>query len=205
LRGAGHNQAAQHDYANAGYPSQSSGQSSGQSGIWAQQAGQQSGQRSEYGSGASQRNSYSSLSSVFGTQSNAGSGSARVRGNPPKGYKKSDQRLQEDLSEALMDEGIDCANVDLQVTEGVVKLSGEVVERSDKFRIEQIAAAMSGIHDVENQLRMARKDARSTSDSTLSSAGSSTDTSGKRTNETSTSGTGSAGSSSSSSSSSKKY
>lgn len=97
--------------------------------------------------------------SIWGNRTDASSGqrSGRSRGSLPKGYKKSDQRLTEDLGELLANEGIDCSNLDIEVKEGVVKLSGEVSDRFDKFTVEQLASDMSGVVDVENQLRLANK------------------------------------------------
>ena len=92
-----------------------------------------------------------------------GSGAQRPRGVAPKGYKKSDQRLTEDLGEALMDEGIDCSNVEVQVKDGVVTITGEITDRSDKYRIEHVAAGMMGVQDVDNQLRVAKSSSQAES------------------------------------------
>ncbi len=101
--------------------------------------------------------------------SSSGSTAAR-RGAAPKGYKKSDQRLTEDLGELLMNHGIDCSSVDLQVKEGIVTLTGECSDRSDKHQIEHLAAEMSGVKDVENQLRITKRGSQLESkDSTSSS------------------------------------
>lgn len=90
-------------------------------------------------------------------------GGPRPRGVAPKGYKKSDQRLTEDLGEALMDEGIDCGNVEVQVKDGVVTITGEITDRSDKYRIEHVAAGMMGVQDVDNQLRVAKSSSQTES------------------------------------------
>lgn len=98
-----------------------------------------------------------------GSRSWDGGGPSRSRGVAPKGYKKSDQRLTEDLGEALMDEGIDCGNVEVQVKDGVVTITGEITDRADKYRIEHVAAGMMGVQDVDNQLRVAKAQGESKS------------------------------------------
>ncbi len=82
---------------------------------------------------------------------------AHNRGTPPRGYKRSDDRITEDVCERIIDAGLDAGGVEVTVRSGVVTLSGEVRERADKYRMEQIAAEVSGVTDVENSLRM-RKD-----------------------------------------------
>jgi hypothetical protein len=119
--------------------------------------------RERYGYGGQQQGD--PQNSWRGSDSGAGSSYARSRGNPFKGFKKSDQRLTEDLGEALMDDGIDCGNVEVQIKDGVVTLTGEVNDRTDKYRIEQIAADMTGVSDVENQIRLAKRGSREESSS----------------------------------------
>ena len=123
----------------------------------------------------------------------------------------------EDVSERLIDAGIDASDVDVSVKQGVVTLSGEVRARHDKHRIEQIAADSSGVCDVENQLRI-KKTSGSSSSSSSSTGGSSweSDSNKSSTTDASSGKSGSTGmsgavgkanesSSTSSSGSSKKY
>lgn len=97
-----------------------------------------------------------------------GSAQSRQRGTPPKGYKKSDDRVREDVCERVMDEGIDCRNVDISVKDGLVTLTGEVCHRADKYRLEHLAADIAGVSDVENQLRLTKKTAGGESSATES-------------------------------------
>jgi len=78
----------------------------------------------------------------------------------PKGYRKSDDRIKEEVCERLIEEGIDCGNVDVSIKEGLVTVTGEVNDRRDKHRIEEIAESVSGVSDVENQLRLAKREKR---------------------------------------------
>jgi|GEM_PF-6812003 len=120
------------------------------------------------GNGSSMQNSSVWNSMTGSDQYRSGADGAR-KGSAPKNYKKSDDRISDDLCEKLMHQGLDCSGVEVSVKEGIVTLTGEVCERNDKHRIEQIAADISGVNDVENQLRMAKKSNGSTSSATFSS------------------------------------
>jgi hypothetical protein len=75
----------------------------------------------------------------------------------PKGYRRSDERIREDLCEALMAEThLDASEVTVDVREGNVTLEGIVPERRMKHAIEDIAAAIRGVFDVVNRIRVVR-------------------------------------------------
>jgi hypothetical protein len=79
----------------------------------------------------------------------------RPRG--PKGYRRSDDRICEDICEHLMDLGsIDVSDVEVRVRDGCVVLEGTVPERAMKHAIEDIAATTLGVQDVENRIRVPR-------------------------------------------------
>jgi hypothetical protein len=89
-----------------------------------------------------------------------GNGALQRRG--PKGYKRSDERIQEDLCEHLMDiADIDSSDVSVQVRDGCVLLDGTVPVRSMRYEIEDIAATTLGVTDVENHIRVPRQEAGS--------------------------------------------
>lgn len=76
------------------------------------------------------------------------------RGRGPKGYTRSDERLKEMLCEQLtQDPRIDASDIDIDVEQQVVKLSGTVEDRRTKYDVEEMAARC-GAKDVDNQLRM---------------------------------------------------
>jgi hypothetical protein len=84
-------------------------------------------------------------------------GMQRRRG--PKGYKRSDDRICEDICEHLMNIGhIDSSDVEVRVRESRVTLEGTVPERSMKYEIEDIAAQTLGVDDVENNITVPRRD-----------------------------------------------
>ncbi len=77
------------------------------------------------------------------------------KGSGPKGYRRSDERIREDLCERLWrDDHADVSEVSVDVKDGTVTLQGTVRERRMKHRIEDIAAACPGVRDVENRIRV---------------------------------------------------
>lgn len=78
------------------------------------------------------------------------------RGRGPKGYERSDARIQEDICDRLTEhDAIDASNIEIQVTAGIVTLAGEVPKRYMKHLAEDIVAGASGVKDVENTVRVA--------------------------------------------------
>jgi osmotically-inducible protein OsmY len=77
-----------------------------------------------------------------------------VRG--PKGYKRTDARIREELCEGLTQrDDIDASDVSIDVLNGHVTLMGTVPVRQMKYRIEDFAADCTGVVEVDNQIRMA--------------------------------------------------
>ncbi|KYF75282.1 hypothetical protein BE11_09650 [Sorangium cellulosum] len=84
----------------------------------------------------------------------------RVRsafGRGPKGYKRSDARIQEDICEMLSYRNdIDVSDVTVEVQSNEVTLEGTVPQRNHKRIIEQIAESVRGVEDVHNRIRVQR-------------------------------------------------
>jgi hypothetical protein len=77
------------------------------------------------------------------------------RGRGPKGYKRTDERIHEDVCERLMhDRFIDASDVEVSVSNGEVTLSGTVSSRGVKRRAEDLAEMASGVTHVQNNLRI---------------------------------------------------
>lgn len=75
----------------------------------------------------------------------------------PKNYSRSDQRIREDVCDELSnDRACNAENVEVDVTDGIVNLSGAVPSRQMKHRAEDIAEAIRGVKDVENRIRVAK-------------------------------------------------
>jgi osmotically-inducible protein OsmY len=74
-------------------------------------------------------------------------------GKGPKGYKRSDTRIQEDVHEALTrDHDIDASEIEVSVKDGIVTLSGSVTERKMKRLAEDCVENISGVVDVRNEI-----------------------------------------------------
>jgi osmotically-inducible protein OsmY len=81
--------------------------------------------------------------------------SGQHRGKGPKGYKRSDERIKEDISDRLGDDPyIDATEVEIVVANGEVTLIGSVNDRMDKRRAEDLAERVSGVKNVENRIRV---------------------------------------------------
>jgi len=73
----------------------------------------------------------------------------------PRGYRRSDERIKEDVSEILTRHGrIDARGIDLHVDNGVVTLQGSVDSRNTKRLVEDVVDEVPGVRDVRNELRM---------------------------------------------------
>jgi hypothetical protein len=82
-------------------------------------------------------------------------GGGRFAGRGPKGYRRSDERIREDVSDRLTDDTwLDASNIEVKVEAGMVTLTGNVASRDDKRRAEDIAMSCSGVKDVINQIHV---------------------------------------------------
>lgn len=100
----------------------------------------------------------------------------RFFGMGPKGYRRSDERIREDISERLEDHPeIDATNIEIQVREGEVTLTGSVDNRRSKRLAEDVAEQCRGVKDVHNQIRV------TTETSSMMPGGTTTSTTGTET------------------------
>jgi hypothetical protein len=77
------------------------------------------------------------------------------RGRGPKGYRRSDERVRDDINDRLTDDRhLDASEIEVTVAEGEVTLSGFVFRREDKRRAEDLAEHVSGVVHVQNNLRV---------------------------------------------------
>lgn len=84
-------------------------------------------------------------------------GQQQRRGRPPRSYKRSDERIHDELCEVIARESdIDASEVDVQVANGEVTLTGTVENRASKRELEDLAERVFGVNDVHNNLK-ARK------------------------------------------------
>jgi hypothetical protein len=78
----------------------------------------------------------------------------QYRGKGPKGYRRSDERIKEDVNDRLSEGYMDASDIDVSVQNAEVTLTGTVNSRTDKRRAEDIAESVSGVSNVENRLRV---------------------------------------------------
>ncbi|HEX6645371.1 MAG TPA: BON domain-containing protein [Gemmatimonadales bacterium] len=97
----------------------------------------------------------------FGSETGAGYESGRQMGyvgRGPKGYRRSDDRIREDVSEELTRHpGVDASEIDVRVENGEVTLTGTVESRQAKRMAEDCVEQCSGVKEVHNQLRVSRQ------------------------------------------------
>jgi hypothetical protein len=83
---------------------------------------------------------------------------AHFAGRGPKNYQRSDNRIQEEICDCMTDDPmLDASDIEVQVSTGVVTLTGTVTSRDQKRRAEDVAERVSGVKDVTNQLRVSRE------------------------------------------------
>jgi osmotically-inducible protein OsmY len=77
------------------------------------------------------------------------------KGVGPKNYKRSDERVMEDVCELLSDhDQIDARNIQVRVEDGEVHLEGTVGNRRTKHLIEDALDEVYGVKEVHNNLRV---------------------------------------------------
>lgn len=75
----------------------------------------------------------------------------------PRGYKRSDARIKEELCELLArDHYIDASDIVVAVEDGIVKLSGTVRQREDRVEAEMLAESVIGVEDIQNDISVKR-------------------------------------------------
>jgi osmotically-inducible protein OsmY len=144
-----------------GYGQNWSGQGSyGSQGRYGSQGMSGYGQGS-YGYRGTGRGTWGSQGYFDSDSRNTGSGTSHY-GRGPKGYKRSDERIREDVNEALYrDHEIDASDIDVQVHEGEVTLSGSVDRREAKRIAEDCVWSVSGVRDVTVMLKVTDEQGRS--------------------------------------------
>ncbi len=78
-----------------------------------------------------------------------------ARGKGPRGYKRSDERIAEDVNDGLtQDTNVDATDITVVVNGGEVTLNGTVTSRIEKCGAEDLAHDVSGVTHVQNNLRI---------------------------------------------------
>lgn len=76
-------------------------------------------------------------------------------GKGPKGWKRSDDRIHEEVCEALYrSDRVDASHVEVNVENGIVGLRGSVSSRLEKREAERLVENLMGVWDVRNELQI---------------------------------------------------
>ncbi len=93
----------------------------------------------------------------------------RFFGKGPKGYQRSDERIKEQVSDKLEENGeIDATEITVEVKQGEVTLEGSVADRWMKRMAEDVAEDCAGVKQVHNRLRVEQGNGAETSGSSSS-------------------------------------
>ena len=85
------------------------------------------------------------------------------RGRGPRGYTRSDDRIEEDINDRLTDHPyIDASNIEVDVSNADVVLTGTVDRRHAKRLAEEVCENVSGVKNVENRIRVNKTDSAGT-------------------------------------------
>jgi len=75
-------------------------------------------------------------------------------GRGPRGFTRSDERIKEDICERLTEHpDLDATDLEIKVHNGEVTLTGTVNERWNKRVAEDLAGTVSGVKQIQNQIR----------------------------------------------------
>jgi hypothetical protein len=82
------------------------------------------------------------------------------RGYGPRGYVRSDRRIEEDVHERLTEHpDLDASEIGVRVEKGEVTLDGTVDSRGARRLAEDIVDQVSGVSYIQNNLRVRRQEA----------------------------------------------
>jgi len=99
-------------------------------------------------------------------------GGRSYAGRGPKGYRRSDERIEEEINERLeRHPEIDATEIQITVKEGEVTISGSVEDRRSKRLAEDLVENVYGVKDVQNHLRTIPQQSSSSSSQSSGSSG----------------------------------
>lgn len=85
----------------------------------------------------------------------------RFIGKGPKGYRRSDDRIYEEVCEVLLHSpDIDASKVGVKIRDGHVYLEGEVESRREKHLAEYLIEDLPGVLDIHNELKTMGRERR---------------------------------------------
>lgn len=82
-------------------------------------------------------------------------GTSDFRGKGPKNYTRSDEKIKDDVSEALYrNTHVDATRIEVHVSKGIVTLKGFVSDRKQKKEAERAIDYCAGVVDVFNEIHV---------------------------------------------------
>jgi hypothetical protein len=81
-------------------------------------------------------------------------GAREAAGRGPKGYRRADERILDEVCERFARSGVDAREVEVEVKEGVVTLGGHVESRDDRRLLAAVAEGILGVSDVDDRMRV---------------------------------------------------
>lgn len=119
------------------------------------------------GSGGGQYETFAETHGQRGTQRQSGEQHSHAntseqpgshRGRGPKGYRRSDERITDDIHVALaQDDSLDASDIEVTVADGEVTLSGSVESREAKRHAANLVDEVRGVIHVGNNIRVAKQ------------------------------------------------
>jgi len=107
---------------------------------------------------------YTGKNSDRGYRSQGSEMRGRHFGKGPKNYRRSDERIEEEVNDALWRHGdIDASEIEVKVDSGIVTLSGTVEDRETRRAAEMAIENLGGVEDVRNELRLKKNETSSIS------------------------------------------
>lgn len=80
------------------------------------------------------------------------------RGKGPKNYTRSSERIKDDAANRLLQDSlVDASDIELEVQGNALILSGTVNSRFEKHRAEALVENVSGVKEVQNNLKVKEK------------------------------------------------
>lgn len=96
-------------------------------------------------------------------QNQRGSTTRSFAGKGPKGYKRSDDRIKEDVCECLeRSSQVDASEIEVEVKDACVTLKGAVDSRQAKRNAEMLIENLRGVDDVINELKVEKSTSHDT-------------------------------------------
>lgn len=119
------------------------------------QQGQQQGREQQNLRGGGQQNLRGGQQTRSDLSFTGQRGNSSFAGVGPKQYRRTDERITDDVVEKLTaDPRIDASQIEVRVRDGIVTMSGYVPERMQRLAAEQMIDRIGGVVDITNDLRV---------------------------------------------------